>query len=263
MPAFVIVGGLAAASVVGVIRTSLRPGLAGSGGFGLAAWRTVFADPAFGDALRFTLWVAVASTLIAVIVAVPTALALRRGPLAGRLALGLPVAAPHLVVAALAGLWLAPGGLAERLIGDLPFTITGDRRGVGIILVYAWKDVPFLVLVALSALDRSTQELEDSAAALGAGPWHRLRDVIAARLAVPLIGGGMLIAAFVIGAVEVPLVVGPTRPDMLGTYALDAVRIDGPAARADAAVAHVVAAGLVAVVGVALIMITRRRSAQR
>ena len=40
-----------------------------------------------------------------------------------------------------------------------------------------------------------------------------------------------------IGATEVPLVVGPTRPDTLATYSLTAVRLGGPAARAEAAAA--------------------------
>lgn len=56
-------------------------------------------------------------------------------------------------------------------------------------------------------------------------------------------------AAFVIGAVEVPLLVGPTRPDMLGPYTLDVVRIDGPVARADAAAAEPVASGIVGGLG--------------
>lgn len=263
MPAFAFVGLIATASLVGVIRTSIRPGLLGENGFSIDAWWRVLADTAFFEAIGFTLWIAAASTVLAITVAIPASLALRRVGPTSRSVLALPVAAPHLVVATLAALWLVPGGLLDRLVGELPLSLTGDRRGLGIIIVYVWKEIPFLTILALAALDPATRELEHSAALLGAGPLRRLRDVVLPRLLVPLAGGGMLIAAFVIGAVEVPLVVGPTSPDMLGTYALGVIRLDGPAARADAAVANVVAAALVGALGAGLLLVARRARRHR
>ena len=95
-----------------------------------------------------------------------------------RVALTLPVAAPHLVVATLAVLWLAPGGLADRL---LPFStggLIGAHSGLGVIVVYVAKEAPFLTLLCLAALDTSTEELERTAAMLGATRAQRLRDVL-------------------------------------------------------------------------------------
>jgi putative spermidine/putrescine transport system permease protein len=173
-----------------------------------------------------------------------------------------PVAAPHLVIASLAVLWLAPGGVVDRVVGRTPGWLIGDGSGCGIILVYVAKEIPFLTLLALAALDDATSELDATAAVLGANGWQRLCDVAIPRLVLPLGAGALVVTAFVIGAVEVPMLVGPTRPDMLGTYALDVVRIDGPRARADAAVAELVAALIVAalgsVAGVATWLRTRR-----
>ncbi|MGF1600267.1 MAG: ABC transporter permease subunit [Acidimicrobiales bacterium] len=226
-------------------------------GWGADAWRRVLTDPAFADALHFTLRVAATSTAIAVIGALVVATWLRRTRWT-RSALTLPVASPHLVLAALAVTWAAPGGIVDRIVGGTPVTIIGDRSGWGIIVVYAAKELPFVALVAIAALDDVTGELDDTAAVLGANRWQRLRDVTLPRLAVPLAATGLVVAAFVIGAVEVPLLVGPTSPRMLGPYALDLVRVDGPAARADAAVAVLVATALTAIVGVTLTMMWRR-----
>lgn len=248
LPAFVLVSLLTAAGVVGVVRTSLRNGVLGEADSGFDAWRRVLGDPAFLEAVGFTLWVAVASTVGSVVVAVPAALLLRRAHRV-RTALAFPVAAPHLVVASLAVIWLAPGGFVDRVLPNLPFTLIGNDGGWGVIAVYAAKEIPFLALLAVGALDDATAELEDTAAVLGAGWWRRLRDVVLPRLALPMTAGGLVVAAFVIGAVEVPLLVGPTRPDMLGTYALDVVRINGPVARADAAAAELVAAMIVGGLG--------------
>lgn len=248
LPAFLVVGILTLAGLAGVIRMSLRQGVLGEDGWGLDAWRRVLTDPAFGDTVVFTLWVAVATTTIAVTAAITLATVLRHGRWA-RHALALPVAAPHLVVATVAVAWLAPGGLADRLQLVVPATVIGDRSGWGVIAVYVAKEIPFLTLLGLAALDPATDELDDTAALLGAGWWQRLRDVILPRLAVPMTAGALVVAAFVIGAVEVPLLTGPTRPQMLGPYALDVVRIDGPVARADAAVAELVAAAIVGGVG--------------
>ncbi len=244
LPAFLIVGMLTAAGLVGVIRASLRQGLLGEDGWGLAAWHRVLADPGFHDAVAQTIWVAFAATTIAVTGSIALATLLRHGRWA-RIALALPVAAPHLVVAAVTVTWLAPGGLAERLHAAVPGGIIGNRAGWGVIAVYAAKEIPFLTLLALVSLDAATDELDDTAALLGAGWWRRLRDVVAPRLMAPMTAGGLVVAAFVIGAVEVPLIVGSTRPQLLGPYALEVVRVDGPVARADAAVIELAAVVLV------------------
>ncbi len=247
MPAFGVVGVLTLAGVMGAVRTSLRRGLLSGQGTGLDAWRRVLADPGFLRSLSFTARVTALSLALALPMAIGLALALRRSRWAPA-ALGLPVAAPHLVVATLVVLWLGPGGLVDRVVGGLPVSLVGDRAGLGIVAVYVVKEAPFLAVMALAALDEATAELEATAALLGAGRWARWRDVILPRLARPLAAGSAVAAAFVVGGVEVPLAVGPTRPALLGPYALDVVRLAGPAGRADAAAAELLAAILVGLV---------------
>ena len=242
--------------VIGVVRTSLQDGLVAGQGMGFGGWSRTLADPAFRRAVGFTLWVALTSSGASATVALVLTLALRRSRRA-RLLLAVPVAAPHLVVAALAVVWVGPGGLVDRLLGAAGGGV--DRTGWAVVGVYVVKEAPFLTLLALAALDEATAELEATAAVLGAGPWSRLRDVVVPRLLVPLVAGGLVTAAFVIGAVEVPLLLGPSSPRMLGPYALETVRLHGPAARADAAVAELVAAAPAAGLGLAAGLVARHQ----
>lgn len=255
LPAFLIVGVLTVGGLIGVVRTSLQEGLVVGQGMGLGAWGRTLADPGFRHAVGFTLWAAATSTVASMACAMALALALRRSRRA-RSVLAVPVAAPHLVVAALAVVWVGPGGLVDRLVGAAGGGF--DRTGWAVVAVYVVKEAPFLALLASAALDEATAELEATAAVLGAGPWARMRDVILPRLLLPLAAGGLVGAAFVIGAVEVPLLLGPSSPRMLGPYALDVVRLHGPVARADAAVAQLMAAAVTAVLGLAAAQVNRR-----
>ena len=73
--------------------------------------------------------------------------------------------------------------------------------------------------------------------------------------------GSLVVAAFLLGALEVPLVVGPTRPTALAQYALDATRTAEPLGQAQAAAALLVAAALATLLGLALARLMGRADA--
>jgi len=259
LPAALAVGTLAIAAVAGLVSRSLRPGALIGGELGLSAWSEVLSDPAFRSAVQFTLVVAVISTAIALLIAVPLGLLARQaGPwVRSLLTVLLPV--PHLVVAAATVSWFGPGRLLDRAVFEIP--IIGDRFGLGIIVVYVVKEIPFLVLLVVATLDPATDRLDDAARSLGASRWHRWRFILGPRLGWPVGLGSLVVAAFVIGSTEVPLVVGPNRPEVITTYALSIVRINGPIARANAAVALTVA--IMVIVGVALGIVALARLSRR
>lgn len=222
-PAVIVVVVLFGGAVAGAVRTSVAPL---GGGVSLDAWREVVGDPAFVDAVLFTLWVAVASTLASMALAVALAGVLRHRASAVRALITLPVPVPHLLVATVAVIWLGPGGLAERAVGGLPIDFVRDDWGLGIILVYVYKETPFLLLLLLAAMGRSLEAREEAAAVHGAGRWQRLLWVQWPAIRGPLVVGAIVVAAFVIGAFEVPLAVGPNHPPMLATYAFEATQGD-------------------------------------
>ena len=225
-------------AVVGVARTSLVPLDAG---VSLEAWRGLLHDPAFGDALGFTAQITLLSTALAAAVALGLAMLLRdrSGPL--RAVVALPVPVPHLLVATLAVVWLGPGGLADRILGGLPIELIRDRHGFGIVLVYVYKEAPFLLLLVLAAGGGELRQREEAAAVLGAGAWQRLRWVTWPAIRAPLVVGSIIVAAYVAGSFEVPLAVGPNHPPTLATYAFEATQADLIAGQGQAAAALLLA----------------------
>ncbi len=114
---------------------------------------------------------------------------------------------PHLLVAVVAVLWLAPGGLAERALGALPDRrLVRDELGLGIVLVYVYKETPFLVLLMLARDGQracaSARRPRPCSARPRASGW---RWVVWPTMRGPLVVGSIVVAAFALGAFEVPL----------------------------------------------------------
>lgn len=242
-PALAVLGLLFAGALAGAARVSLVPL---SGDASLASWRDLLADPLFVDGLLFTLWIALASTALAAAAGVALALALRRRGTGLRTLAALPVPVPHLLVAVVAVVWLAPGGLADRILAGLPLDLIRDPAGLGVIGVYAYKEAPFIALLVLAALGRELEQREEAATVLGASPLQRLAWVTWPAIRGPLVIGCVIVAAFAIGAFEVPLAVGPNSPPTLATYAFEATQGDVIAGEGRAAAALLVA-GLLAI----------------
>lgn len=237
-PAAITVVVLFGGALLGAVRTSLVPL---GGPVSLDAWRELLADPSFLDAAVFTARTALLATVISAALALLLAVALRNRGGVVRAIVALPVPVPHLIAAAAAVVWLGPGGLAERLLGTLPLQLVRDDAGLGIIAVYAWKEIPFLVLLLLAATGPELRRREEAASVLGLSAWQRLRWVTWPALRSPLVVGAIIVAAYVVGSFEVPLVIGPNDPPMLATFALEATQGDAIAGQGRAAAALLVA----------------------
>jgi len=250
-PAMALLGLLFGGALVGAAKVSLVPLGGGLGDLATASWAELFADPAFWDGLLFTLRVALLSTALAAIAGTALALALRRRGVALRTLAALPVPIPHLLVAVVAVVWLGPGGLADRVLGGLPIDLIRDPGGIGIIVVYVYKEAPFIALLLLAAMGRGLDEREEAARVMGAAAPQRFAWVIWPAIRAPLLIGCMIVAAFAIGAFEVPLAVGPNYPPTLATYAYESTQGDVIAGEGRAAAALLVA-GLIAAMLAAL-----------
>ena len=248
VPAVLLVGGLSVAALAGVTQASFRPGALIGGSYGTEAWRRLFSDDRFLDAIVFTLRAAFLATIISVAIALPLAMALRRSSALARGLVAVPLPVPHLVIASVTVLWLGPAGLADRIAGTLP--IIADPFGWGVIAVYVLKEVPFLALLMLAAFGEDDGSREEAARTLGATRWQRWRAILLPQLARPVLLGSVIVAAFVVGSTEVPQIVGPLVPDALTTYSINVIRIRGPIARPDSAAALVVTSVLVLLLAV-------------
>lgn len=244
-------------ALAGAVRTSVTRLDAGGETLTLEAWRRLLRDPAFADAVLFSARIAVLATACSAAVALLIALTLRRRGTSLRALAALPVPVPHLLVAVVAVLWLAPGGVADRLLGGLPVDVVRDRAGIGIVLVYVYKEAPFLALLLLAAMGRGMHEREEAAAVLGATWWQRLRWVVWPTVRGPLVVGCIVVAAFVLGAFEVPLAVGPNTPLTIAEYAQQATQDDLLAGEGLQAAALLVAAAAAILLAVAAVRLAK------
>ncbi len=250
-PALTLLVLLFGGALAGALKVSAVPLGGDLGDASLRSWEELLADPAFVDGLLFSLRIALVSTALSALAGVALALVLRSRSSTLRGLAALPVGVPHLLVAVVAAAWLAPGGLADRLLGGLPLDLIRDPGGLGVILVYVYKEAPFIALLVLAAMGRGLDQRDEAARVLGASRRQRAAWVLWPAIRGPLVIGCVIVAAFAIGAFEVPLAIGPNAPPTLATYAFEATRGDVLAGEGRAAAALLVA-GLLAVALAAL-----------
>lgn len=212
--------------LAGVAYTMLGAlGLVGPGANGFS-WRhilVVLADGATWWGLLWTVWIALASTLLATTLAMGTAAVFRaeRGvDRFARLVAVVPLAVPHVVAALGALLVLSQSGLLARLAfaanlqtspSDMP-VLTYDRYGIGLILALTWKEFPFLALIAFSVIARRGAALEETARSLGAGALQTFRTATLPALWRGLLPSMIAVFTFVAGNYEVAALLAPSSP---------------------------------------------------
>ncbi len=229
----------------------------------------VLRDPDFGSALLVSLRISVVSTLIALVISVGMALLLRRrlrGDGILRLFFQLPLPIPHLVGAVGITLLVAQSGLIARLLhavgllaerSNFPLLV-GDGFGAGIVIVYIWKEVPFITLLLLAALAAISDQYEEAARTLGASAWQRFRHVLLPLLFPAMLSASLIVFAFTFGAFEVPYVMGRTYPKALPVWAYERFNDGDLNQRPEALAVSVLIALLATVIVLAYGNLTRR-----
>jgi putative spermidine/putrescine transport system permease protein len=265
-PAVLVLGGLFLTGLGLTLLRSVRylPAL-GLTDPDLDAYRAILAAPGFVTSLALSLWIATASTLIAACLALAAALLLRQS-FPGRTLISflvqLNLTIPHIVGAigilylfsqsgAFARLAFAAGLIATP--ADFP-ALTHDRFAVGIILLYVWKELPFITLILLAQLQSLNADHEATARSLGATRWQTLRHVVLPLLLPGLAAASALVFAFAFGAYEVPLVLGAHAPKALPVLAWQAYTDTDLSARPQAMAMAVIIAGI----GLALLLLYAR-----
>lgn len=253
---------VAAPVVVGAVYTLLAAlgvvGLDGGGGVSGARITAVLSERTVWEGLGWSVWVAAASTSLATAAATVLALFLRGDTASERTARALavlPLPVPHMVAAVCALLVLGQSGLLSRAghaLGLLSSpaqmpALVYDPAGVGLILALAWKEVPFLALVAFSLVAGRGALLEETARGLGAGR----RDVLL-RVTLPLLWRGMLPAVvavftFAAGSYETAALLAPSDPLALPLLTMERYTSASLRERPDAFVLALLALALAAV----------------
>jgi putative spermidine/putrescine transport system permease protein len=137
--------------------------------------------------------------------------------------LKLPIMIPHTVVALFVISLFTQSGLCARLLyalgligGQESFpSILYTSNGIGIILAYLWKEIPFVAFYVISIMSSISATLGEAAQNLGASKWRAFVS-ITLPLCMPAIKNAFLIVfTFSLGAYELPYLLGATTPRAL------------------------------------------------
>ncbi len=141
--------------------------------------------------------------------------------------LQLPVAVPHVVTALFVVSLCSQNGLIARIACSLGFIETQqefpmliyDRQGIGVILAYLWKEIPFIIYFVIALMANINDRLGEAAVNLGAS-----RLTAFCRITLPLcwdtiVSGFLILFVFALGAYELPFLLGATKPKALPVLA--------------------------------------------
>lgn len=238
-----------------------------------AYWNVMFSERyanEFWQGLALTLWVSIGSTFFSAVIAILSALLLRETFFGKKLAsflfqLNLPI--PHIVIGIGMLFLFSQSGLVSRMgaaadlierTRDFPILVK-DHLGIGIIMAYVWKEVPFIGVIVLAVLQSLGADFEDVARSLGANRWQRFRHVILPLVMPGVMSGSIIVFAFTFGSFEVPALLGVSFPRVLPVMAVRFFRNPDLNARVEGtAVAMIVA--LIALILVLLYMWVSRKA---
>jgi len=167
------------------------------------------------DALWGSLWISVASVVLAAAVGVPLALVFERYDFPGRRTLGALIALPAVLpplVGVIAFLFLyGESGFVARAVEAVfglrhaPWRLQGAGA---ILLVHAYSMYVYFYLFARAGLARIDASVMEAAASLGAGPWATFRRVTLPLLAPALWSGALLTFMTALASFSAPYIFG-------------------------------------------------------
>ncbi|WP_297130471.1 ABC transporter permease [Terrisporobacter sp.] len=135
----------------------------------------------------------------------------------------IPIVVPHVVVAIFILNIFSKSGLLARILSALDLissqeqfiNLVYDKYGIGIILAYLWKEIPFIIYFAISIMANINDSLGEAAINLGASKWETFRKVTLPLCKNTILSGFLIIFVFALGAYEIPQLLGPTLPKAL------------------------------------------------
>ncbi len=236
----------------------------------LSAYIAVFTSREFYLSFLLTFHIAFTSTVISSILAIGSALLLRR-TFVGRSLINflfqLNLTVPHLVGAiGMLYLFSQSGSFARlgaewNLIAkpsDFP-ALVFDPYAIGIILQYIWKEVPFIGVIVLANMQSLGEDYESVARSLGASKWQAFIHVLMPLIFPGVLSASIIVFAFTFGAYEIPAILGASYPKALPVLAYQKYTDVDLAARPEAMAMAIVIAALSALMIYFYVRYMRRR----
>lgn len=198
----------------------------GGDALSLVPWRTLVSWPGFSTSLRVTLFTGFSATVLSLGIVVLFC-ASAHGTAVFRRAQGLVaplLATPHAALAIGFAFLAAPSGMGARLVSPWltgwtrppDIATVNDAAGLALIAGLVLKEVPYLLLVTLAALNQVRAEaLARVARTLGYGPvtaWMKgVLPLVYPQIRLPVYA----VLAFSLSVVDVAMILGPGNPPTL------------------------------------------------
>lgn len=226
----VLIGVFAAGMIMGFFQSFGYFKAVGLTEFTWKYYKEVLTSASFLESLQFSLYTSFVSSVVAVILGVFLSYAILQLKGKKRIienAYKIPIAVPHLVSALLVYNILAQAGILPRLLhgaglitdqGQFP-SLLYEKNGIGIMIAYIWKEVPFVALTTYTILSNMSMKLSNVAYNLGANKRQVFFHVLLPLILPSVFSSFIIIFAFAFGAYEVPLLLGPTQPKALPVQA--------------------------------------------
>lgn len=192
----------------------------------LKYYKEVLLDKSFIDSFKFSLYISFTSSLLAVVFGVILAYSIlqskhKKG--IQEIIYKLPIIVPHSIAALLVYNMLGQSGVLARILYGLGLireqaqfaSLVFDENGIGIIITYLWKEIPFIAMVVYTVLSNINEKLSEAALNLGANRRQVFWKVILPLIMPSILSSFIIIFAFSFGAFEVPYLLGPTTPKTL------------------------------------------------
>ncbi|QPC48167.1 ABC transporter permease [Mangrovibacillus cuniculi] len=225
-PSIFIIGILSTAGFLKALQNSLA-----ANQHPLMYYMELYQNPVFLKSLGFTIWITLVSTILSILigwgickVTVPY---LKKA--SNRLIIWIPMMFPHFVWAYMVYLLVNPSGVISITLVEIGLVenresfplLVQDKWGIGTIITYVWKEVPFVILMLLPAYVEMDTRYKEQASLLGASKWKVFKIAELPWIAPTLLEILLILVAFIFVGYEVPALVGSSEQKALGVLLFD------------------------------------------
>lgn len=198
----------------------------GTGAFTLGNYAAAYGRARYLDALLNSLLLGAASSLIAVVFALPMAWAVSRTDMPGKQAVWFVVMGAFVLPPYLGAIgWILLAGPNSGVLNVAWRAVTGSREALvnvytfpGLAFVIALHSFPLIFIFVKSALDLVSSEMEDAANILGAGTALATRKVTLPLVWPSILGGVIIVFLETVSLFGTPAIIGiPARINVVTT----------------------------------------------
>lgn len=227
---FILVAIFVSGIIMGLMQSLGYFKIVGLTEFTLKYYKEVLTSRDFLLSLKFSLYTSFVSSFLAIIFGIILSygiLQIKEKKGIAEFLFRIPVVVPHIVSVLLVYNILSQTGIIPRILFQLGLITEGsqfpsilyDKNGIGIIITYLWKEIPFVALTTYTILRNVSNKLSDVASNLGANKRQIFFHILFPLIMPSVFSSFIIIFAFSFGAYEVPLLLGPTQPKALSVQA--------------------------------------------